>query len=79
MTPHQKQSEPLAEDVFLCDLPDDALEAAAAPANGVPTLMHTYCFTCPAGGRTYAAQSSSPSSALAACRSALSNPSVKAP
>jgi hypothetical protein len=55
MTPHQTRSEPVAEDVFLDDVADAVLEAAAAgPEHGVPTLMHTYCFTCPAGGRAHA-------------------------
>jgi len=76
--PHQTQTEPIAEDILLEDVADVALEAAAAgPLHGGPTLMHTYCFTCPAGGRVYAAQSSSASIALAACRSGRANPSVK--
>ena len=78
MTPHQIRSDPVAEDVFRYDIADATLEAAAAgPLHGGPTLMHTYCFTCPAGGRVDAAYSSSASIALAASRSGRSNPSVK--
>ena len=47
MTDDDANQSALADDVS-----DAALEAAGAPASGVPTLMHaSYCFTCASEGR----------------------------
>jgi hypothetical protein len=35
------------EAVFIPDVTDEALERAGGPSDAVPTLVGTYCFTCP--------------------------------